>query len=388
MPATTAKPARVFISYTHESEEHSRRVLDLADSLMALGIKVYFDRYDPHPSEPFPLWMTRHLMGADAILMVCTATYHARSLEESTGRGGGVPFEGNLILNMILARIKLATSFIPILLGEEPEASIPIPVRGNPQYRLRGFNLGDPEYEALYRKLTDQPSTPEPKPGEVVKLPPESRRYAATAPPAESAAMPSCRTPLPRGESDALCKALESLRQEWFELVLLTFRVPAKVIPSPPELQSHRVGAFMKWAEDQEHMVLPEVKRFVETIFSTPAPLRESDEGDESKAPAHGPASPPPAGLLDPILAETRNKFIAQLDRVTEAMHRTGMCEELPVSIYYAIKEFALQRVRRHGSVRVVNILSHYETSTAASCPITGGITAFSSRSGTGTSMS
>ncbi len=44
---------RVFISYTHDSEEHQKRVYALADRLRGDGVNVVFDR------DCMPGWRTR-----------------------------------------------------------------------------------------------------------------------------------------------------------------------------------------------------------------------------------------------------------------------------------------------------------------------------------------
>ena len=48
----TQEPApRVFISYSHDSEEHAVRVLALADRLRSEGIEAILDQYEMSPPE-------------------------------------------------------------------------------------------------------------------------------------------------------------------------------------------------------------------------------------------------------------------------------------------------------------------------------------------------
>ena len=44
----------VFISYTHDSDDHKERVLALADQLRADGIDTRIDRYIAVPEEGWP----------------------------------------------------------------------------------------------------------------------------------------------------------------------------------------------------------------------------------------------------------------------------------------------------------------------------------------------
>jgi hypothetical protein len=172
-----ANAPRVFISYSHDSDEHAARVLALAVALCDHGIDVILDRFvHPAPAEGWPRWMDQNLDEAKFVLMVCTETYRRRILGlEEPGKGLGVRWEGSLIYNRIYHRIRddqpSGSRFIPLLLpGSEP-AHIPGPVQGHSYYRLATFKLTDPGFEALYRHLTDQPATPRPGLGPIQILP-------------------------------------------------------------------------------------------------------------------------------------------------------------------------------------------------------------------------
>ena len=179
-----ADAPRVFLSYSHDSDEHADRVLALADALCDRGIDVILDRYvHPAPAEGWPHWMDRNLDEAKFVLMVCTETYRRRVMGlEEPGKGLGVRWEGNLIYNRIYHDKPSGSRFIPILLpGSEP-AHIPNPVQGHAYYRIATFDLTDPGFEALYRHLTDQPATPRPDLGALTILPPKPRPRPSPSP--------------------------------------------------------------------------------------------------------------------------------------------------------------------------------------------------------------
>ncbi len=48
---TMSSPPRVFISYSHDSEEQSARVLALAEQLRRDGIDARIDQFEASPSE-------------------------------------------------------------------------------------------------------------------------------------------------------------------------------------------------------------------------------------------------------------------------------------------------------------------------------------------------
>jgi hypothetical protein len=181
---TMADAPRVFLSYSHDSDEHADRVLALADALCDRGIDVILDRYvHPAPAEGWPRWMDRNLDEAQFVLMVCTETYRRRVMGlEEPGKGLGVRWEGGLIYNRIYHDKPSGSRFIPILLpGSEP-SNIPNPVQGHAYHQIATFDLIDPGFEALYRHLTDQPATPRPGLGPIQTLPRKPRPRAIPAP--------------------------------------------------------------------------------------------------------------------------------------------------------------------------------------------------------------
>ncbi|HLM88539.1 MAG TPA: SEFIR domain-containing protein [Streptosporangiaceae bacterium] len=185
-----AEAPRVFLSYSHDSDEHAEHVLALADALCDRGIDVILDRYvHPPPAEGWPRWMDRNLDEAQFVLMVCTETYRRRVMDrEEPGKGLGVRWEGGLIYNRIYHDQPSGSRFIPALLpGSEP-AHIPNPVLGHTYYRVATFDLNDPGFEALYRHLTDQPATPRPDLGALTILPPRPRPRPSPGPQSPSGA--------------------------------------------------------------------------------------------------------------------------------------------------------------------------------------------------------
>src|ERR1700740_3265477 len=75
-----SEPPKVFISYSHDSPEHARRVLGLAERLRKDGVNAQLDQYVAGtPPEGWPRWMLDRLDWAEFVLVVCTETYYRRS---------------------------------------------------------------------------------------------------------------------------------------------------------------------------------------------------------------------------------------------------------------------------------------------------------------------
>ncbi len=78
MEKETLPTERVFISYSHDGEDHEKRVLALSNRLREEGIDCIIDKYRPHPPEGWPKWMEKQLENAGFVLVICTGAYWRR----------------------------------------------------------------------------------------------------------------------------------------------------------------------------------------------------------------------------------------------------------------------------------------------------------------------
>lgn len=165
---TPVRVPKVFISYSHDSEDHRRNVLAFANRLRRDGIDATLDQYVSSPEEGWPRWMNRQLEQADFVLLVCTEIYMRRvEGREEPGRGLGVMWESNLVYQYLYNAGAVNRKFIPVLLeGGEP-AHVPLPLQGVTLFHP----ATDSGYEELYRHLTMQPRTDQPVLGKLKSLP-------------------------------------------------------------------------------------------------------------------------------------------------------------------------------------------------------------------------
>jgi TIR domain len=172
--STRAIP-RLFISYSHDSPEHSERVLSLAWALQGNGIDVELDQFHNEEIVDWPRWCNEQTSHehSDFVVCVCTAEYRQRiEGKVPPEKGKGVYWEGSL-LDDDLYDEKGNKRVIAILFDDVPDTSIPRFLRGWTHCRLRQFALSDPGYEQLIRILTRQAKV-ETKPlGPVPVLPPK-----------------------------------------------------------------------------------------------------------------------------------------------------------------------------------------------------------------------
>jgi len=175
-----AEAPKVFISYSHDGEEHEARVLDLCDRLRADGIDADIDQYEDSPDEGWPAWCERRIAWADHVLMVCTEAYCRRvGGGEEPERGLGVVWEARLIRQLIYDAASATDKFIPVLFTDGSPGHIPTAVKGATRWVV-----DTPKgYEGLYRQLTDQPRVRKPGLGRIAAMPArESRPPVATTP--------------------------------------------------------------------------------------------------------------------------------------------------------------------------------------------------------------
>ncbi len=146
---------RVFISYSHDSSEHSERVLKLAWALRGHGIDVELDQFHNEEIVDWPRWCRQQIKRkqSDFVLCICTAEYQRRiEGDVPPEKGKGVYWEGSL-LDDEMYNDKGNRRLIPVLFDAESESCILDFLRGWTLCRLSEFELGDPGYEHLLRIL-------------------------------------------------------------------------------------------------------------------------------------------------------------------------------------------------------------------------------------------
>lgn len=101
---------KVFISYSHDSLEHKKWVLDLGTRLRNNGIDAILDQWELSLGSDLPHFMETNLSSADHIIMVCTDRY----VEKANGGTGGVGYEKMIVTSTLMRNIN-ESKIIPIL---------------------------------------------------------------------------------------------------------------------------------------------------------------------------------------------------------------------------------------------------------------------------------
>lgn len=136
------EPIKVFVSYTHDSPAHNKRVLDLANDFRNAGFDCDIDQY--HANQSWPAWMERRIAWADYVLIICTPTYFRRwNNDEKPSVGLGAQWESLLTRQHLYQAAGANDKFVPVVFESEDIQCIPIPLADVTRIdlsRLDGFD--------------------------------------------------------------------------------------------------------------------------------------------------------------------------------------------------------------------------------------------------------
>lgn len=148
---------RVFISYSHDSEEHKGWVLQLATDLRECGVDAVLDQWDLRYGEDLPSFMTRGISNATRVILVCTEEYVAKANDGS----GGVGYE-SLIITAGIYKNTATTKFLPVVRQEGAGAKLPQFMEGRFYVDFSDDTSYSDGVEALVREIHGTPSSPKP----------------------------------------------------------------------------------------------------------------------------------------------------------------------------------------------------------------------------------
>ena len=112
---------KVFVSYSHDTDQHKDWVLVLATRLVANGVDIVLDQWDLTLGGDLPRFMEQGLSSAHRVLAVCTEPYVGKA---NAGRGG-VGYE-KMILTAQLMQDVTSDRIVPVIRSNSLTAPVPI----------------------------------------------------------------------------------------------------------------------------------------------------------------------------------------------------------------------------------------------------------------------
>ena len=104
------KIPKVFVSYSHDSDEHKEWVLQLSAKLRQNGVDVTLDRWDLGAGDDITLFMEKGVRDSDRVLVICTDAY----VRKADAGEGGVGYERMIITAQLVQDVGTA-KFIPLI---------------------------------------------------------------------------------------------------------------------------------------------------------------------------------------------------------------------------------------------------------------------------------
>ena len=98
MSKANAQTKRVFISYSHDSQDHKDWVRGLGEYLTHNGIEVLLDQWDVAFGDDLAAFMEKGIRKTDRVIMVCTDAY----IGKANNGTGGVGYEKTIATAEIL----------------------------------------------------------------------------------------------------------------------------------------------------------------------------------------------------------------------------------------------------------------------------------------------
>lgn len=153
-------PPRVFISYSHDSAEHKKWVLDFATTLRNRGIDTVLDQWDLKPGDDLPHFMETQLQSAEYVLMICSSRY----VEKANAGEGGVGYEKMIMTSNLLSTID-NSKVIPII--RQPAGTYNLPTFLGTKLFVNFSNDTEVEFklDELLRHLLNEPLFEKPEIG-------------------------------------------------------------------------------------------------------------------------------------------------------------------------------------------------------------------------------
>jgi hypothetical protein len=156
----------VFISYSWDTEEHKKWVLDLANRLVNEGVNVILDRYELRPGKSLPHFVETAIKKADRILIVFTQNYKLKAEK----RAGGVGYEYSIMNSELYKNQTNNERIIPVLRNGTSTDSIPEFMQQYIHIDMRNDENYENSYTDLLREIYDEPEIIKPEIGTKRKI--------------------------------------------------------------------------------------------------------------------------------------------------------------------------------------------------------------------------
>jgi len=146
------KPPIVFISYSHDSEDHLSWVLQLATRLRSNGVDVKLDRWDLKFGSSLTNFMDQGLSSSRRVLCICSDKY----VQKANSGLGGVGYEKQIISSEFLSDTNKEW-VLPVIRNNPSDKKLPTFLSGRLYLDFDNEEEYESNYESIIRDLLDFP---------------------------------------------------------------------------------------------------------------------------------------------------------------------------------------------------------------------------------------
>lgn len=169
----SVKVPKVFISYSHDTQDHKKWVLELAQRLRNSGVDAILDQFRLSLGDELGGFMERSVAESDRIIMVCTDNY----VTKANNGLGGVGYEKMIMTAEYMANID-SNKVIP-LIRQNGTLNVPIFLQTRLHINFSRDDEFELQFDELLREIHQSPLFIEPPVGNnpfesVVEKPAES----------------------------------------------------------------------------------------------------------------------------------------------------------------------------------------------------------------------
>jgi hypothetical protein len=152
-----ATPPKLFVSYSHDTQQHKDWVYTLATRLVSNGVDVALDQWDLTLGSDLSLFMEQGLSKAKRVLAICTDAY----VQKANAGRGGVGYE-KMILTAELMQDTSSDKIIPVVKSGNGLPPVPTFLSSRLFIDFREDSAFEARYAELLRDIYGQQIKPRP----------------------------------------------------------------------------------------------------------------------------------------------------------------------------------------------------------------------------------
>ena len=148
---------RVFISYSHDSENHKDWVLNLSTRLRANGVDVVLDQWGLKLGSDIAKFIEQGLSESNRIIIICTEIY----VEKANSGKDGVGYEKMIMTAELMGNVD-SNKIIPLVRNNNSPKKTPTFIGGRRYIEFSSDRDFEKKYEELIRNIHAAPLKPKP----------------------------------------------------------------------------------------------------------------------------------------------------------------------------------------------------------------------------------